>query len=81
MKKVDDLSVGRVKLAPGTLYGALSNLHSSGLIVSSGETGNRKKKMYQITAAGLALIEYEIKRLREMVNNGTNLMKTDKGAV
>jgi DNA-binding PadR family transcriptional regulator len=81
MKKVDELSAGRVKLAPGTLYGALSNLQSSGLITSGEGTDNRKKKMYKITLPGLNLAEYEIKRLQEMVNNGKALLKRDKGAV
>jgi DNA-binding PadR family transcriptional regulator len=81
MKKVEELSTGRVKLAPGTLYGALSNLQTSGLIASSEGTDNRKKKMYKITLPGLTLAEYEIKRLQEMVDNGKILLKNDKGAV
>ncbi|MCK5155770.1 MAG: PadR family transcriptional regulator [Spirochaetales bacterium] len=79
MKKVDDLSSGRVKLASGTLYGALSNLHSSGLITNKEGTDNRKKKLYEITQSGVSLAEHEIKRLQEMVHNGTILMnKTEQ---
>ena len=81
MKKVQELSTGRVKLAPGTLYGALSNLQSSGLITSGEGTHNRKKKMYKITLHGLTLAEYEIKRLQEMIDNGKTLLKSGKEAV
>jgi len=75
MKKVEELSTGRVKLAPGTLYGALSNLQTSGLITSGEGTDNRKKKMYKITLPGLSLAEYEIKRLQEMAHNGKTLLQ------
>ena len=31
---------------------------------------NKNKKVYEITTLGKKLISYEIKRLREMLNNG-----------
>ena len=75
MKKVEELSTGRVTLASGTLYGALSNLYSSGLITSTGGIDNRKKKIYNITPHGLSLAEYEIRRFQEMAHNGEKLLK------
>ncbi len=76
MQKVVKLSKGRVKLGPGTLYGALGNLVDMGL-ATPGETekpGSRRK-IYIITELGKELIEYEINRLEEMANNGKSLLR------
>jgi len=71
MKKVEKLTKGRLKLASGTLYGAISTLVTNKLIVLvSEEKQSKGKKMYQITDQGKKLLFYEISRLREMVNNG-----------
>jgi len=80
MQKVINLSKGRIHLGPGTLYGALSNLVRAGLIIPKGsrET-NPRRKIYIITELGKELIKYEIRRLKEMVRNGENLLH-EKGA-
>ncbi len=71
IKKVEALTVGRLRLAPGTLYGAISTLLENKLIVLfSVDKQSKGKKMYEITTLGKKLLYYEIKRLREMVNNG-----------
>ena len=65
------MSDKRVTLAAGTLYGALNTLLNNKLIVLMGEDEkNKRRKLYQITASGRELIEYEIKRLNEMLVNG-----------
>lgn len=75
IKKVDEMSKGRVRLAAGTLYGALSTLLENKLIVLIGEDKeNSRRKLYQMTDLGKQLIDYEIKRLQEMFNNGINEM-------
>ena len=52
MQNVEQLSNGRVKLAAGTLYGAINTLLEKGWIVAlSGEKGSRKKE-YLITEQG-----------------------------
>ncbi|MBC8386672.1 MAG: PadR family transcriptional regulator [Actinobacteria bacterium] len=80
MQKVINLSKGRIHLGPGTLYGALSNLVGADLIIPKGslET-NPRRKIYIITELGKELIKYEIRRLKEMVQNGENLLH-EKGA-
>jgi DNA-binding PadR family transcriptional regulator len=79
MQKVIKLSNGRIHLAPGTLYGALSNLVDSRLIVpKDSKESNSRRKIYNITTAGKELIEYEVKRLEEMVKNGRNLLKKER---
>ena len=71
IKKVEEMSNGRVKLAAGTLYGALSALLENKLIRSIGEDHtNKRRKLYQMTDLGLDLIRYETERLQEMFKNG-----------
>ena len=69
--KVDEMTSGRIKLAAGTLYGAFNSLLNNGLIKRAGEDPeNPRRIIYQITAQGEQLIDYEIKRLRAMVDDG-----------
>lgn len=71
IKKVEEMSNKRVRLAPGTLYGALNTLLQNKIIIFIGEDqDNKRRKLYQMTELGKKLIFYEIKRLKEMVNNG-----------
>ena len=78
MQKVIKLSNGRIHLAPGTLYGALSNLVDAKLIVpEDSHESSPRRKVYHITAPGKELIRYEVKRLEEMVKNGRSLLKEE----
>ncbi len=71
IKKVEGMSGGRIRLAAGTLYGAFNSLLAHKLIVLMGEDeNNKRRKIYQITPLGKELIQYEIVRLQEMVENG-----------
>ncbi len=77
IQEVSQLTGGRVNLGPGTLYGAINTLLERGWItLYSAETGSRKKKEYQITAAGRAAFATELTRLRELTENG-KLMEED----
>lgn len=72
IKKVEAMSDGRVRLAAGTLYGALNSLLDNKIISSIGEDkDNKRRKLYRITNLGKELLQYEITRLQEMVRNGT----------
>lgn len=77
MQKVQSLSGGRVRLGPGTLYGALANLHAAGLIemAQQDETDNRRKT-YVITQHGRQVIEAEIERLEEMIAHGKAMLSS-----
>ena len=76
MQKVINLSKGRIHLGPGTLYGALSNLVDTGLIIPGEPTEpNSRRKIYIITELGKELIEFEVNRLEEMANNGKTLLR------
>ena len=70
MQKTEEFSGGRVRLAAGTLYGALNTLQDKGWIEALPCTPGSRKKEYRITAAGHAAVENELDRLRELVKNG-----------
>ena len=75
MQKVEQLSGGRVRLAAGTLYGALNTLLERGWITAlPGEKDSRKKE-YQLTPAGREALLAELTRLRELVRNGEEILE------
>ena len=74
MQNAESLSGGRVRLAAGTLYGAINTMLEKGWIRSlPGETDSRRKE-YQITEAGRRILESEIVRLEELVKNGKTVL-------
>jgi len=76
IKKVEEMSNGRLKLAAGTLYGALNALLDNKLIVLIGEDKkNKRRKLYRMTGLGQELMKLEIRRLREMADNGSREME------
>ena len=70
MQRTEEFSGGRVRLAAGTLSGALNTLQDKGWIEALPCTPGSRKKEYRITAAGRAAVENELDRLRELVKNG-----------
>lgn len=70
MQNVFKISNGRVNLAAGTLYGALTTLQEKGWIIALEEDESSRKKMYQITEMGKQVVDAEITRLEELVRNG-----------
>ena len=80
MQNVEKLSGGRVRLAAGTLYGAINTLLEKGWITAlSGEKDSRKKE-YSITEQGRAALREELLRLQELLENGKMILgeKTDE---
>lgn len=68
IKQVEEMTSGRLQLAAGTLYGVLQNLVKYKCIkLFSKEEVGKKKKEYVITETGKQLLEYEVKRLEQMV--------------
>lgn len=75
MQNAENLSGGRVKLAAGTLYGAINSLLEKGWILAlPGEKDSRKKE-YVISEDGKTVLKAEIQRLKELVENGTRIME------
>ena len=74
MQRTEELSGGRVRLAAGTLYGALSSMSEKGWIqLLPGESGSRKKE-YCLTSEGLLALKNELDRLKELVQNGETIL-------
>ena len=74
MQRVEELSRGRVRLAAGTLYGALATLVEKGWIRALPGEANSRTKEYQITSAGLDAAREELARLRELTGNGETIL-------
>ena len=70
MQKVEQLSHGRLRLAAGTLYGAISSMLDKGWIAALDNAADSRKKEYVITDAGKAILRAEYQRLLELVGNG-----------
>lgn len=66
MQKVEELSGGKVRIAAGTMYGALENLTKQKLIeVIPSE--DPRRKVYQITEDGSTILSMEVERLKYMI--------------
>lgn len=70
MQEAERLSGGRVRLAAGTLYGALNNLLSKGYIEAIPGSDDSRRKDYALTRAGKQVLIAEYERLRQLVANG-----------
>ncbi|MBE6890947.1 MAG: PadR family transcriptional regulator [Ruminococcaceae bacterium] len=75
MQNVEKLSGGRVRLAAGTLYGAINTLLEKCWITAlTGEKDSRKKE-YLITEKGREVLNEEILRLQELLDNGKKVLE------
>ena len=76
MQRAEALSEGRVRLAAGTLYGALTSLCDKRWIEPLPMVDSRKKE-YKLTAKGLTVLKNELNRLRQLVANGETVLKEE----
>jgi DNA-binding PadR family transcriptional regulator len=76
MQKVESISEGSVTIGPGTLYGAFSNLENEQLIEMVREEGRRKE--YQLTEEGRAVLKAQLVRLKDMVLLGQQALNQAK---
>lgn len=74
MQAVEQMSNGRVRLAAGTLYGAINTLLEKGWIEALPEIKDSRKKEYLITASGMDALRGEMLRLGELLENGTRIL-------
>lgn len=71
MQDVSKRSGGKVRLGPGTLYGAISRLLRDGLIEESEERPDPKmddsrRRYYRLTGLGVRALAAEAKRLEDL---------------
>lgn len=57
MQQVEELTKGRVVLAAGTLYGALSSLQEKDWIQPHERKGGDRRKEYVITTKGIQILQ------------------------
>jgi DNA-binding PadR family transcriptional regulator len=67
MSRVETMSDGQVRLAPGTLYGALENLVKQQLIVRT-QSSDPRRKVYQITESGRQTLAQDVQRMAHMIH-------------
>jgi DNA-binding PadR family transcriptional regulator len=72
MKQVTSDADGKVKMGPGTLYGALSRMRKDELVCESArrvdpELDDERRIYYRITALGREVLARELQRYRDVV--------------
>ncbi|NLG70776.1 MAG: PadR family transcriptional regulator [Chloroflexi bacterium] len=78
MQRVEELSDGQVRIAAGTLYGALENLLKQRLIRSLASDDSRRK-VYGLTEEGREVLKMDVNRMKHMVLQAENLLKEADG--
>ncbi|MCR8643412.1 PadR family transcriptional regulator [Paenibacillus sp. N1-5-1-14] len=66
LQKVEELSEGQVRMAAGTLYGAIENLLKLKFIQPVASEDSRRK-VYVITDLGLDILHQDLARMQQMV--------------
>ena len=77
MQRAEALSGGRVRLAAGTLYGALNTLCDKGWILQLPAPDDSRRKDYKLTELGLKILKNEVARLRELAYNGEKILREE----
>jgi len=70
MQRAEALSGGRVRLGPGTLYGALTSMSEKGWIMLLPVEDGSRKKDYRLTEQGRQVLLSELERLKHLVQDG-----------
>ena len=73
VQKVEKLTDGAIKLAPGTMYGSLSKMEKDNVIEFIKE--ENKRKIYQITELGSQVLELELQRITRLYKIAQEEMK------
>ena len=80
MQKAEQMSQGRIRMAAGTLYGALNVLCDKGWIIQLPVESGSRKKEYKLTEKGLQVLKGELQRLRQLVANGDSVLNKKEEA-
>ncbi len=73
MEKVKQISKGRVRVGPGTLYAMLAKFEENGVIRKTAEEGRRKS--YIITEQGKDMLREEYRRLITMTEDARGMLE------
>lgn len=75
MEAVYDISNGRVKLGPGTLYALLGKFEKEEMIRETEVIG--RKRSYIITQKGMDILKEEFNRLNILIKDGKKYLGED----
>jgi DNA-binding PadR family transcriptional regulator len=78
MQFIREISKERLNLGAGTLYGALNTLMEKGWIRAVENEWDSRKKEYEITERGKQVVQNELLRLQELLDNGSRIVREDK---
>jgi DNA-binding PadR family transcriptional regulator len=69
MQETQELSGGKFRMGPGTLYTTIQRLWSLGLIaeVEGAADADPRRRYYRLTRAGTSLLGLEISRMKDLV--------------
>lgn len=79
MQRVEELSDGQVRIAAGTLYGAIENLLKLRLIQPLA-SDDRRRKVYGLTDTGRKVLRMDVDRMKHMVAQANTLLPSSIGA-
>lgn len=76
VQRVAELTDGEIVISPGTMYGSLSKMEKDGLIefVRTEE----KRKIYIITELGKRVLDLEMKRIRRLYKNMSEVQEHEE---
>ncbi|MBD8070645.1 PadR family transcriptional regulator [Bacillus sp. PS06] len=74
MQKVEELSDHQVKIAAGTLYGAIENLLKHQLIQAV-KSDDKRRKTYVITEKGKDVLRLDFERMKHMISITKNVFE------
>jgi PadR family transcriptional regulator len=79
--EVAEISAGRTRLGPGTLYTALDRLAETGLVSVSGEeiVDGRHRRYYRLTDAGAESLAGETERLSALARAARSRLRRSPG--
>ena len=74
-QEVEEMTEGQIRMGPGTLYGSIQRMLTSGLIeevarpksTSRGAEEDERRRYYRLTALGSRVLELELARLARVV--------------
>lgn len=67
IKRVEELTNGRLHLGSGTIYGTLTKMQKDEMITVFSD--EKRKTIYEITGIGKLIMRKEMERLQEVQNN------------
>lgn len=85
MQEVEERTEGRVRLGPGTLYGAVKRLREGGLIVEvdgreCAAAEDERRRYYRLTPFGRTVVQREVQRLVRLVETARGKQLLPEGS-